>query len=111
VLVMNMNEPPSLLRNDYTGKNHWIALKLEGSASNRSAIGALATVKVNGRLSARALLSQSSYYSHDDVRLHFGLGQSAAAESIVIRWPSGTVQSLTDVTGDRVVTIRESSNR
>ena len=107
VLVMNMNEPPSLLRNDYAGKNHWIELQLEGTAANRSAIGALVTVKVDGRSSTRALLSQSSYYSHDDVRLHFGLGRRPAAESIVIRWPSGTVQSLTDVKGDRVVRIRE----
>jgi len=55
-------------------------------------------------------VSQSSYYSHDDVRLHFGLGSSAVAQSIVVRWPSGTVQSLIDAPGDRVVKIRESSN-
>ncbi len=110
MLVMNMNEPPSLLRNEYAGKNHWLELQLEGSASNRSAIGALVTVKVNGRSSTRALLSQSSYYSHDDVRLHFGLGSSVVAESIAIRWPSGTVQSLIGVKGDRVVKIRESSS-
>jgi len=109
VLVMNMNEPPSLLRNEYAGKNHWIELELEGSASNRSAIGALVTLKVNGRSSTRALLSQSSYYSHDDVRLHFGLGTSAGAESIAIRWPAGTAQSLTGIIGDRVVKIREPS--
>jgi enediyne biosynthesis protein E4 len=102
-----MNEPPSLLRNEYAGKNHWIEVQLEGTVSNRSAIGALVTVKVNGRSSTRALLSQSSYYSHDDVRLHFGLGSSDTAQSIVIRWPSGSLQSLVDVQGDRVVRIRE----
>jgi enediyne biosynthesis protein E4 len=106
-LVMNMNEPPSLLRNDYTGRNHWIELQLEGAPSNRTAIGALITVTVNGRSSTRAVLSQSSYYSHDDMRLHFGLGGTNRAESIVVRWPSGTVQSLSDVAGDRVVRIRE----
>lgn len=111
VLVMNMNEPPSLLRNDYPGTNHWIELRLDGSDSNRSAIGALVTVKVNGLSSTRALLSQSSYYSHDDVRLHFGLGSSAMAEAIVIRWPSGTIQSLRDVKGDRIVRIREDENK
>jgi enediyne biosynthesis protein E4 len=109
LLVMNMNEPPSLLRNEYAGKNHWIELQLEGSASNRTAIGALVTLKVNGRSSTRAVLSQSSYYSHDDVRLHFGLGSSDIAQSIVIRWPSGSLQSLVDVKGDRVVKIREPS--
>ena len=106
-LVMNMNEPPSLLRNDYAGMNHWIELQLEGAPSNRAAIGALVTVTVNGRSSTRAVLSQSSYYSHDDLRLHFGLGGTNRAQSIVVRWPSGTVQSLSDVAGDRVVKVRE----
>ena len=109
VLIMNMNEPPSLLRNDYAGTNHWIELQLEGTRSNRTAIGALVTVTVNGRALTRALLSQSSYYSHDDVRLHFGLGNSDTAQSIVVRWPSGTVQTLADVKGDRLVKIREGS--
>ena len=109
ILVMNMNEPPSLLRNDYSGTNHWIELQLIGGPSNRTAIGALVTVTVSGRSSTRALLSQSSYYSHDDVRLHFGLGASRAAQSIVVRWPSGSVQSLQDVAGDRVVSIHEES--
>jgi len=68
-------------------------------------------VKVNGISSTRALVSQSSYYSHDDMRLHFGLGDRLVAETIVVRWPSGTVQSLNDVRGDRVVNIRESETR
>jgi enediyne biosynthesis protein E4 len=107
ILVMNMNEPPSLLRNEYSGANHWIELQLEGTSSNRMAIGALITLTVNGRSSIRTIVSQSSYYSHDDVRVHFGLGDRRSAESIVIRWPAGTVQSLTDVAGDRIVKVRE----
>ena len=107
VLVMNMNEPPSLLRNDYAGPNHWLELRLEGTTSNRSAIGALVTVEANGRSTTRAVVSQSSYYSHDDLRLHFGLGTRPAAESIRIRWPSGSIETLTNVRGDRLVTIRE----
>jgi hypothetical protein len=107
VLVMNMNEPPSLLRNDYAGRNHWLALDLEGTASNRSAIGAVVTVAAGGRRTARAVLSQSSYYSHDDRRVHVGLGDSRAADWIEIRWPSGRVQRITNVLADRVVKIRE----
>src|SRR6266542_995847 len=109
-LVMNMNEAPSLLRNDYSGSNHWIELRLEGTRSNRSAIGALVTVTAGGRSTTRTPLSQSSYYSHDDLRLHFGLGARATADSIRIRWPSGASEALTDVKGDRVVTIREGSH-
>jgi hypothetical protein len=107
VLVFNMNEPPSLLRNQYAGGNHWIALKLEGVASNRAAIGATVRVTAAGRTQAAAVLSQTSYYSHDDLRLHFGLGSARAADAIEIRWPSGKVQTLRDVRGDRVVAIRE----
>jgi hypothetical protein len=107
VLVMNMNEPPSLLRNDYAGRNHWLALDLEGTASNRSAIGAIVTVAAGGRRTARAVLSQSSYYSHDDRRVHLGLGDSRAADSIEIRWPSGRVQRMANVPANRVVKIRE----
>jgi hypothetical protein len=110
-LVMNMNEPPSLLRNDYSGSNHWIELRLEGIRSNRSAIGALVTVTVGGRSTTRPVLSQSSYYSHDDLRLHFGLGAHATADSILIRWPGGMTETLTNVKGDRGLTIREDAQR
>src|SRR5262249_33480335 len=72
VLVMNMNEPPSLLRNDYAGKNGWLQVKLEGTRSNRAGLGATVVVSAGGRKQARVALSQSSYYSHDDLRLHFG---------------------------------------
>jgi len=111
VLVMNMNEEPSLLRNDYTGKNHWIELQLDGSASNRMAIGALVTVKVNGISSTRALVSQSSYYSHDDMRLHFGLEKRTKVDVIEVRWPSGTVDKITGVGVNRIVTIKEGQGK
>ena len=107
VLVFNMNEPPSLLRNQYRGGNHWIALKLEGVASNRAAIGATVRLTAGGRTQAAAVLSQSSYYSHNDLRLHFGLGAASSADRIEIRWPSGGVQTLRDVRGDKVVAVRE----
>src|SRR5439155_25139074 len=101
VLVFNMNEPPSLLRNEYAGPNHWLALKLEGVTSNRAALGATVRVTAAGRTQAQAVLSQSSYYSHDDLRLHFGLGSARVAEKIEVRWPGGRVDTLTAVTGDR----------
>jgi hypothetical protein len=107
VLVMNMNEPPSLLRNGYSGGNHWLSIELEGTVSNRSAIGATVTVSAGGRLTARPVLSQSSYYSHDDRRVHFGLGDSPAADWIEIRWPSGRAQRVAGVKADRVIKIRE----
>jgi enediyne biosynthesis protein E4 len=107
ILVFNMNEPPSLLRNDYHGANRWLEVKLEGTASNRAALGATVRVKAGGRIQAQAVLSQSSYFSHDDLRLHFGLGPSEAAETVEVRWPSGRVDVLNNVRGGRVVSIKE----
>jgi hypothetical protein len=107
ILVFNMNEPPSLLRNDYAGSNRWLEVKLEGTASNRAALGAVVRVRANGRTEAQTVLSQASYYSHNDLRLHFGLGSAAAAETIEVRWPSGRVETLSGVRGGRVVAIKE----
>ena len=107
VLVMNMNEPPSLLRNDYAGPNGWIQVRLVGRRSNRMGIGATVIVSSGGSRQAQAVLSQSSYYSHDDLRLHFGLGAHDRAEAIEVRWPSGRVDVLREVAGRRVVTIVE----
>jgi hypothetical protein len=114
VLVMNMNEPPSLLRNEYNGRgrrgaNHWLTVELVGTKSNRSAIGARVVVTAGAHRQAREVASQSSYYSSNDPRLHFGLGASPKADRIEIRWPSGQTETLKDVPADRFVTIREGS--
>jgi enediyne biosynthesis protein E4 len=107
LLVMNMNERPSLLRNNYSARHGWIILQLEGVESNRSAIGASVVLTSGGVTQTRAVLSQSSYYSHDDFRLHFGLGGRQQADEIAIRWPSGRTQKLINVRGRRVITIKE----
>jgi hypothetical protein len=107
VLVMNMNERPSLLRNDYAGANHWLAVRLEGKRSNRAGLGSTVIVTTGARRQARAVLSQSSYYSHDDLRLHFGLGESPRADRLEVRWPSGEVDVVRDVAAGQAVTVRE----
>jgi len=107
VLVMNMNERPSLLRNDYAGANNWLAIRLEGTASNRTAIGATVVITAGGRRQARAVVSQSSYYSHDDLRLHFGLGAAKRADRVEVRWPNGTQQTLVDVRARQTLVIKE----
>ena len=112
VLVMNMNEPPLLLRNEYinqrsSGPNNWLTLKLVGTKSNRSAIGARVLLSAGSRLQVQEVTSQSSYYSHNDSRLHFGMGQSKKADSIEIRWPSGQTETLKDLPVNQAVTIRE----
>jgi hypothetical protein len=106
VLIINMGEPPSLLRNDVTGGNHWLKVKLIGAQSNRSAIGARVVAHYAGKQQAQEVLSQSSYLSVNDFRLHFGLGAAQAAD-LEVRWPSGQKQKFSGVKADRIVTIRE----
>jgi hypothetical protein len=109
VLVMNMNEAPSLLRNERAsqGANNWIKLKLIGGRSNRSAVGARVRLKAAAHLQTQEISSQSSYYSHSDSRLHFGLGASTKADQIDIRWPSGATETVKDIAANRIVTIKE----
>jgi hypothetical protein len=111
VLVMNMNAPPSLLRNDYRGGNAWLEVKLEGVRSNRAGLGATVVVAAGGRTQARPVLSQTSYYSVDDLRQHFGLGTARAADRVEVRWPSGHVDVLREVAAGKVVTVREGGDR
>lgn len=108
VLVMNLNEPPSLLRNDMKGDNRWLKVKLIGTKSNRSAIGARVTAHYGGKTQAQEVLSQASFYSVNDLRLHFGLGSVDKAD-LVIRWPNGGTERIVNVEANHLVTIREGS--
>jgi len=107
VLIMNMNEPPSLLRNDIRNHNRWLKIKLAGTRSNRSAIGARVTLTAGGRRQTQEVLSQSSFYSQNDLRLHFGLGESTHADLIEIRWPLGLREVYRDVAANQIVRYQE----
>ena len=106
ILIVNLNEPPSLLRNDLRGSHHWLKIKLIGTKSNRSAIGARVVVHYGGKKQAQAVLSQSSFYSSNDPRLHFGLGAEKTAD-LEVHWPSGLAEKFKAVTVDQVLTIKE----
>ena len=106
ILIVNQNESPSLLRNDVSGNHHWLKVKLQGVKSNRSAIGARVTVRYRDRVQAQEVLSQSSYLSVNDSRLHFGLGSAETAD-IEIRWPLGLVEKLARVTADQLIYVTE----
>ena len=106
VLIMNINEPPSLLRNDLRGGGHWLKVKLVGTRSNTSAIGATVTAVYGGRKQAQAVLAASSYLSCGDRRMHFGLGTAATAD-LEIAWPSGVRESVKGISADQLVTVKE----
>jgi hypothetical protein len=106
ILIVNLNEPPSLLRNDITGGRHWLKVKLIGTKSNRSAIGARMLVRYGHRVQTQEVLSQSSFYSANDPRLHFGLGDEKSA-NLEVHWPSGRKETFQAVAADQLVVIKE----
>jgi hypothetical protein len=107
VLINNQNEPPSLLKQTMQPPNHWILLKLTGTRSNRSGLGAKVRLTAAGRTQLDEVRSGGSYLSHNDLRLHFGLGTAGRADRIEVEWPSGARQTLHDVAADAVVAIVE----
>jgi hypothetical protein len=106
ILIVNLNEPPSLLRNDVSGTHRWLKVLLVGKTSNRSAIGAQVIATYGGRKQVQAVLAQSSYLSVNDRRLHFGLGEAASAD-LVIRWPNGGRESIAGVAADQLIVVQE----
>jgi hypothetical protein len=106
ILIMNINEPPSLLRNDISGGAHWLKVKLVGTRSNASAIGAVVTAVYGGRRQAQAVMASSGYLSSGDRRLHFGLGEASTAD-LEIAWPSGAREQVKGVQSDQLVTVKE----
>jgi enediyne biosynthesis protein E4 len=106
ILIVNMSEVPSLLRNDMRGNNHWLKVKLVGTKSNRSAIGARVLAHYGKKIQAQEVLSQSSFYSSNDPRLHFGLGAETSA-NLDIRWPSGLRETFKAVHANQIITIKE----
>ena len=97
-----------LLRNETATGNHWITLRLIGHKSNRDGIGAVVKLTTAHGSQWATVTTSSGYLSSSDPRVHFGMGDSAVASSIEIHWPSGIVQTLKDVRGDRQVQVDES---
>ena len=106
VLIWNMNEPPSLLRNDLSGGGHWLKVLLVGAHSNRSAIGTRVTARYGKRQQSQEVTAQCSFYSVNDRRLHFGLGSETVA-NLSIRWSNGNTEMISNVPADQLVVIRE----
>ena len=96
-----------LVRNDLPPGNHYLALKLVGTQSNRDGTGALIALTSGGRTQFRAAFRGGSYLSSNDPRIHFGLGPQAGVERLVIHWPSGMVQEVEIEGVDRVVEVVE----
>jgi enediyne biosynthesis protein E4 len=104
-LIMNMNATPSLLRNEQSGSGNWLIVRLVGPKGNAQGIGATVRVTAGGRTQTRAVLSQASYYSVDDLRPHFGLGAAAAVDRVEVRWPDGAIGERSGIAVNQIVTV------
>ena len=106
IVLMAVNEPPVLFRNDVSGANHWLKVRLIGTESNRSGIGSRVVVRYSGRAQAQERTGQSSFLSANDPRMHFGLGDATTLD-IDVRWPLGRKDVYPGIAADQLVTIKE----
>jgi hypothetical protein len=108
VLILNMNDAPSLLHNVGGNKQNWIKIKLLGTKCNRTAIGARVHVTTGKHRQMDEVHSGTSVMSQSDLRLHFGLGKAEIADLIEVKWPTTQkVERFTQVGANQILTIRE----
>ena len=107
IVVLNARSRPTLMINETAARNHWAILKLVGTKSNRSAVGAAVTVKAGRRAQVDEVRSGRGYQSAEDLRLHFGLGTNTTIDRLEIRWPSGLTNTWTNLSADRVIRLTE----
>src|SRR5215468_4446588 len=107
-LILNMNDVPSLLRNDGGNSQNWIKIKLIGTQCNRTAIGSRVRVLTGNHSQIDEVRSGGSVISQSDLRLHFGLGKSQVVDLLEVRWPTTQkVERFTQVKANQNLTICE----
>jgi len=107
-LILNMNDLPSLLRNDGGNRQNWIKIKLLGTHCNRTAIGARVRVVAGKHAQIDEVHSGASVMSQSDLRLHFGLGKAEMVDVIEVKWPTTQkLERFTNVKANQILTIRE----
>ena len=108
VLILNMNDLPSLLRNVGGNKQNWIKIKLVGTRCNRTAIGARVRVTTGKHIQMDEVNSGTSVMSQNDLRLHFGLGKLETVDSIEVKWPTTQkIERFEQIKANQILTIRE----
>lgn len=107
VVVANQRGPLLIYKNTVKPGNEWVAFSLEGTKSNRSAIGAQVTLYWNGQQQLQQVSGGSGFAAQNDRRLHFGLGKNPRLEKAVIRWPSGKVQTIENLVPGKLYNVQE----
>jgi hypothetical protein len=109
-LVVSQNEPLAFFRNCSAG-GHFLTLRLEGTTSNRDAVGARVTVRCGERARVAQRVGGGSFQSASDPRLHFGLGSATSVDTIEVRWPSGRVDRYLELRADGGYHLREGETK
>ena len=107
VVVGDLDAAPSILRNEGGDGNHWITLELGAVKGTPLAIGSRVMLTAGGVVQTEEIRSSGSYLSQNDLRVHFGMGKAAKADTITIRWPSGKIETLKDVAADKFYSVME----
>jgi len=107
VVINNINDFPTLLKNEGGNRNHWIEIKTVGTKSNRAGIGTRVEVVTGGHAQVDEVRSGGSYLSQSDLSLHFGVGRETKIDLLDLRWPSGMVDQVRNLPADRVITVKE----
>jgi len=108
IAISASTDKHALLKNDIQNPRHWLQVELVGVKSNRDAVGARISIKVNGKNQMREIVLGDGYGSQNSLRQHFGLGDATSVDEIVVKWPrSGIVQKFTNVAGNRIIEITE----
>ncbi|MDE2734624.1 MAG: CRTAC1 family protein, partial [Gemmatimonadota bacterium] len=109
IFVLELNDLPTLLRNDGGDQNNYLIVQTEGTESNRDGIGARVKLRCGDVTQVNEVRSGSSYLSQNDLRVHFGLGECTIVDRLEVLWPSGLVERFADLSSNRVLVIREGS--
>jgi hypothetical protein len=107
IVVNVMNGKPSLLRCDSQSRNHWLTIGTVGTKSNRSGIGARLKCVTGSHAQIDEVRSGGSFLSQNDLRVHFGLGSSTKVDVLEIRWPSGQVDVIRNLSADQRIVVHE----
>jgi hypothetical protein len=107
ILVTNNGQTADVLRNEGGSRNNSLLVRVVGTESNRSGVGARLRLTLGDRILARDVKAGSSYLGQNDLRVHFGLGNSASADRLEVTWPSGTVDVVEHLDANQIVTLVE----
>jgi len=105
-----MNEPPTLLALKAHESGHWLGIRLRGTQSNRSALGARVEIQAGDVKQSDEVRSGGSYLSQSDLRLHFGLGRNRKVDQLTINWPSGAINHFKNIPADQQIVIEEGAS-